>query len=127
MINQGSQILKGSEYDNFRDIIVKLILGGINMDYNQKKIEGTSDGKQDKDIENTSDEKLDKFKEIGARRVAAACKAIQLIGNLSNKGAYHYEEKHLQQIFAALDKEVVDMKAKFQPDKEEKSSFSFNE
>jgi cell division protein ZapA (FtsZ GTPase activity inhibitor) len=100
------------------------------MDYNQKKIEGTSEGNQDQDIENignTSDEKLDKFKEIGARRVAAACKAIQLIGNLSNKGAYHYEKKHLQQIFDALDKEVAEMKAKFQPAKEEKNSFSFNE
>jgi hypothetical protein len=36
----------------------------------------------------TADEKLAKFKEIGKRRVSNACKALQLIGNLSNRGAY---------------------------------------
>lgn len=73
----------------------------------------------------TADEKMEKFKEVATRRVSNACKAIRLIGNLSNRGAYHYDDAHIEKIFAALEQELADVKAKFQPTKEEKSSFSF--
>jgi hypothetical protein len=55
-----------------------------------------------------------------------ACKAIQLIGNLSNRGAYHYDEAHIEKIFEALEQELAATKAKFEPAKEEKSAFSFD-
>lgn len=74
----------------------------------------------------TTDEKMAKFKEIATRRVSNACKAIQLIGNLSNRGAYHYDEAHIEKIFGALEQEIADTKAKFQPTKEEKRDFSFD-
>lgn len=74
----------------------------------------------------TEDEKLAKFKEIGTRRVSNACKAIQLIGNLSNRGAYHYDNTLVEKMFAVLEEELAATKAKFQPAKEEKRPFSFD-
>jgi hypothetical protein len=75
---------------------------------------------------NGQEDKLVKFEEIAMRRVPAACKAIELIGNLSNKASYQYDEARLKLIFDALDKAVADTKAKFNPEKSKKSSFNFD-
>lgn len=57
--------------------------------------------------------KKEKFIELAEKRVNKALKQIQLIGNLSNKRNYEYEESDYKKIFHAIDNEVKSMKRKF--------------
>tara|TARA_B100000989_G_scaffold287095_1_gene256382 strand:+ start:1046 stop:1282 length:237 start_codon:yes stop_codon:yes gene_type:complete len=59
------------------------------------------------------DKKNKKFKELAIARVNKALTHIQLIGNLSNKQHYSYEDKDIKKIFSAIDNEVKIMKQKF--------------
>ncbi|MGN8836789.1 hypothetical protein ACTNCI_07395 [Mitsuokella jalaludinii] len=73
------------------------------------------------------DEKMTKFEEMATKRVQNALHAIRLIGNLSNRNAYHYTEEHVQQIFQSLEEAVAEEKAKFAPrEKPKTTSFSFS-
>ena len=54
-----------------------------------------------------------KFKDLAVARVNKALKHIQLIGNLSNKQHYSYEDQDVKKIFSALDNEIKNMKKKF--------------
>ena len=54
-----------------------------------------------------------KFKDLAVARVNKALKNIQLIGNLSNKQHYSYEERDVKKIFSALENEIKSMKQKF--------------
>ena len=58
-------------------------------------------------------DKNKKFKDLAVARVNKALKHIQLIGNLSNKQHYSYEEQDVKKIFSALDNEIKNMKQKF--------------
>jgi hypothetical protein len=80
-------------------------------------LQETGEGKQPAA---SPEEKLAKFKEVATRRIPKACKAIRLLGNLSNRGSYAYEQKYVDQMFEALETALAETKAKFQPDKEEK-------
>lgn len=55
-----------------------------------------------------------KFVKLATRRVSAALKAIQLIGNLSNKSNYDYTDDDVQKIFKALHAEISASKKKFE-------------
>ena len=59
------------------------------------------------------DNKNKKFKDLAVARVNKALKHIQLIGNLSNKQHYSYEEQDVKKIFSVLDNEIKNMKQKF--------------
>jgi hypothetical protein len=68
------------------------------------------------------EEKLAKFKEIGARRVSKACKAIRILGNLSNRNSYAYEQIYVDKMFEAIEAALAETKVKFQEEKD----FSFD-
>lgn len=53
------------------------------------------------------------FIRLAEARVNKAMKAIRIIGNLSNKGNYEYNDEDIKAIVNALQKEINDMKAKF--------------
>jgi hypothetical protein len=55
-----------------------------------------------------------KFVELATKRVNAAIKAIQLVGNLSNRSNYDYTEADVEKIFSALNKELRSCKDRFQ-------------
>jgi len=55
-----------------------------------------------------------KFVKLATRRVSNALKAIQLIGNLSNRSNYDYTEEDVQKIFKALHEELNASKKKFE-------------
>lgn len=55
----------------------------------------------------------EKFVELAEARVNRAIKDLQLIGNLSNRSAYQYEEEDVRKIFAVLQKELNTAKARF--------------
>ena len=55
----------------------------------------------------------DKFVRLATKRVNNALKAIQLIGNLSNRGNYEYAERDVERIFAALITETKSCRERF--------------
>lgn len=67
-----------------------------------------------------------KFVDLANRRVSKALKAIQLIGNLSNRSNYDYTEDDAAKIFKALQDEVSACRKKFElAAKKQKSGTKF--
>jgi hypothetical protein len=54
-----------------------------------------------------------KFVRLATKRVTNALKALQLIGNLSNRSNYDYTESDVQKIFRALQEELRASRKKF--------------
>lgn len=54
-----------------------------------------------------------KFVELANKRVAKALKAIQLIGNLSNRSNYDYTEEDVAKIMKALSDDIAACRKKF--------------
>ena len=57
--------------------------------------------------------KRDKFIELAEARVNKTLKAMQLIGNLSNRSAYEFSEADVRKIFSALQKGMDAAKGRF--------------
>jgi hypothetical protein len=62
----------------------------------------------------TKQDPRDKFVALAERRVSNALKDIKLIGNLSNKSNYKYDDRDVKKITSTLTKALSDMKAKFE-------------
>lgn len=65
--------------------------------------------------------KRDKFVELAEARVNRAIKDLQLIGNLSNRSAYEFNEADVRKMFAAIQKAADAAKARFSRDGEASS------
>ena len=63
----------------------------------------------------------DKFVTLAEKRVTKAIKSLRLIGNLSNKSNYSYDETDVKKIIGALEGEIRILKRKFTsgPDSQE--------
>src|ERR1051326_9106611 len=59
------------------------------------------------------DKDREKFVRLATKRVQSALKAIQLIGNLSNRSNYDYSDDDVQKIFRALQDELQTCRKKF--------------
>lgn len=59
-------------------------------------------------------EDREKFVRLATQRVSKALKAIQLIGNLSNRSNYDYTEEDVQKILRALQEEFGACRKKFE-------------
>jgi len=57
--------------------------------------------------------KREKFVELANKRVTSAIDKLRLIGNLSDKRYYEFNDKDTKQIFDALSKELNSIKTKF--------------
>jgi hypothetical protein len=57
--------------------------------------------------------KREKFVELAEARVSRALKDLQLVGNLSNRSAYEFNDADVRKIFAALQKGLESAKARF--------------
>ena len=55
----------------------------------------------------------EKFVRLANARVNKAIKAIQLVGNLSNRSNYQYEEADVEKIFRALNTELKQCRQRF--------------
>jgi len=55
----------------------------------------------------------EKFVELAEKRVQKTIKSMRLIGNLSNKTNYSYEDADLKKIFSTLRRELDFVKKKF--------------
>lgn len=56
----------------------------------------------------------EKFVELAEKRVSNALKDIKLIGNLSNKSNYKYDQSDVKKITSVLKKAISEMTARFE-------------
>lgn len=54
-----------------------------------------------------------KFRELAEKRTNKALEAVRLIGNLSNRQTYMYQEAEVRKIVRALRDAVADVEARF--------------
>lgn len=59
------------------------------------------------------DRKHAKFRELAEKRTNKALEAVRLIGNLSNRQTYVYEDAEVRKILRALREAVADVEARF--------------
>lgn len=59
------------------------------------------------------DKKHAKFRELAEKRTNRALEAVRLIGNLSNRQTYAYEEAEVRKIVKALRDAVADVETRF--------------
>jgi len=60
-----------------------------------------------------STNKRDRFKRLAQQRTNVVLKRLKVLGNCANRSAYEYTEDEINKIFAAIDRQVKDVKAKF--------------
>ena len=56
----------------------------------------------------------EKFVELCEKRVTKAIKGIRLIGNLSNRTNYKYDENDVRKILKVLKAEITNLEARFE-------------
>jgi hypothetical protein len=68
----------------------------------------------------------ERFVRLANKRVSAALKALQLVGNLGNQSNYSYGKEEAAKILKALQSELDQVKAAFSPadGKEKRGGFS---
>jgi len=59
------------------------------------------------------DRKHEKFRELAEKRTNKALEAVRLIGNLSNRQTYVYEEAEVRKIVKALRDAVTEVEVRF--------------
>ncbi len=55
----------------------------------------------------------ERFQKVAVNRTNNIINSIQLLGNCANKSNYEYSEEEVKKIFAAIEKELKNTKAKF--------------
>lgn len=58
-------------------------------------------------------DKRQKFEELAEKRVNKAIKDLRLIGNLSNRNNYSFDDSDVRKIMKALDDEMKALKGRF--------------
>jgi len=61
-----------------------------------------------------------RFKRIAELRTNAVLEKIRILGNLSNRQMYGYSEEDINKIFSAINKQIKEVRLKFNSNKQEK-------
>jgi hypothetical protein len=61
-----------------------------------------------------------RFKRLAILRTNAVLDRLRILGNLSNRQMYKYSEGDLDKIFSAINKQIKEVRAKFNTQKQEK-------
>ena len=69
---------------------------------------------------NNNETPEERFKRIATVRTNAVLDKLRILGNLSNRQMYSYSEEDINKIFRAIDKQIKEVKAKFNSCKQEK-------
>jgi len=69
---------------------------------------------------NNNETAEERFKRIATVRTNAVLDKLRILGNLSNRQMYSYSEGDIRKIFSAIDKQMKEVKTKFNSRKEEK-------
>jgi len=67
---------------------------------------------------NDNETREERFKRIATLRTNAVLDRLRILGNLSNRQMYSYSEEDIRKIFSAIDKQMKEVKAKFNSRKE---------
>lgn len=95
-----------------------------NMDENNQELqEMESVEEQESAVENES--KSEKFIRLAQSRVTKANVAIARLAYLANTSTYEYTPEQVEQMFSALEEELLQVKAQFQKTEKTKKVFSF--
>ena len=62
----------------------------------------------------------DRFKRLATKRTNAVMEKLRVLSNCSNRSLYDYSESDVNKIFSVIEKELKDVKAKFQPKRHRK-------
>jgi len=62
----------------------------------------------------TKESKAEAFKRLATKRTNRILKDVSLLGNLSDKGNYAFDELQVRKIFSAVDRELKQTKARFE-------------
>jgi len=60
----------------------------------------------------------ERFKRLAALRTNEVLRRLKVLGNCANRSAYEYTEEDVNKIFAAIEKRIKEIKAKFHFPKE---------
>ena len=72
--------------------------------------------------------KDERFRRLAEARVNKILSMLRLLGNLSSTGFYQYNRDQVEQIFTAIQLELIKNKMRFlQPHQEKRKSFSLSE
>jgi len=61
-----------------------------------------------------------RFKRIATSRTNAVLDKLRILGNLSNRQMYSYTEEDINKIFSAINKQIKEVRAKFNSREQEK-------
>ncbi len=56
----------------------------------------------------------ERFRRVAERRTNAVLRDLRLLGNCANRRVYRFSDDQVRNIFAAIDKDLRDARAKFQ-------------
>ena len=71
-------------------------------------------------MNNNNETPEERFKRIATVRTNAVLDRLRILGNLSNRQMYSYSEEDINRIFSAINKQLREVRAKFNSRKEEK-------
>jgi len=69
---------------------------------------------------NDNETREERFKRVAEARTNAVLDKVRILGNLSNRQMYSYSEEDIRKIFSAIDKQMKEVKAKFNSQKQAK-------
>jgi len=62
---------------------------------------------------NNKETRQQRFRRVAARRTNEIVDKLRILGNCSNRSAYAYTDEEVNKIFAAIEKELREVKSKF--------------
>ena len=62
----------------------------------------------------------ERFKRVAESRTNAVLDKLRILGNLSNRQVYSYTEEDINKIFSAINRQVKEIRAKFDYQKQKK-------
>lgn len=69
---------------------------------------------------NNNETAEERFKRIATLRTNAVLDRLRILGNLSNRQMYSYSEEDINKIFSAINKQLREVRVKFNSQKQEK-------
>ncbi len=69
---------------------------------------------------NNNETPEERFKRIAIVRTNAVLDRLRILGNLSNRQMYSYSEEDINKIFSAINKQIKEVRAKFNSQKQKK-------
>lgn len=69
---------------------------------------------------NNNETPEERFKRVAEARTNAILNKIRILGNCSNRQIYSYSEEDIEKIFSAINKQLREVRAKFNSWKEKK-------